>query len=110
MSPKDVDPDACRPRDFDRLDGSLLRTQPAGEQRAVARCWRPADQPVGTNGGKIASTETMSRQALAWDADTPATVGAGSAPSGMSQRVGNRRLGGRWSVCTTGALQCGREG
>ena len=40
---------------------------------------RPAIDDVGTSGGRIASTRTILRQALAWTADTPAMVG-GSSP------------------------------
>ena len=37
--------------------------------------------PVGTRGGRIAATGTIRRQALAWNSDTPATVG------GLSESV-----------------------
>ena len=60
---------------------------------------------VGGYGGRIASTGTTRRQALAWKSDTAATAG------GLLRRATWRSAddtawsGGRWSVCTTGACR-----
>ena len=74
----DVDSDSCRLGDVDGFGRSLLRAQPAGEDGAIPSVGDQLMSAVGTQGGRIASTATTRRQALAWNADTPATVGGAS--------------------------------
>ncbi len=91
-----VDPDVCRTRNFDRLDRSLLGTQPAGKDRAFpGRCATSESIRVGTNGARITSTETSRRQALAWHADTTATVGAGPERAASRRASATVASGGR---------------
>ena len=91
---EDVDLDAGDPRDRDRVGGSLLRTEPAGEHRARSRAQaRSGSARVGMYGGRIASTGTIRRHAFAWLADTHATVGRRSRRTASRMRVGDRRVG-----------------
>jgi len=58
---------------------------------------------VGGYGGRIASTGTIRRQAIAWDCDTAATAGDLPRRAAWRSAAATARSGGRWSVCTTGA-------
>ena len=59
--------------------------------------------PVGGYGGRIASTGTTRRQALAWKSDTAATAGRLPCRAAWRSAADTAWSGGRWSVCTTGA-------
>jgi hypothetical protein len=80
----------------------------SGLSRPAYSAPRPAvpDQamtPVGGYGGRIASTGTTRRQALAWKSDTAATAGGLLHRAAWRSAADTAWSGGRWSVCTTGA-------
>ena len=58
---------------------------------------------VGTYGGKIASTGTIRRQALAWKADTVAIAGRLRDRTASVSAAATASSGGKCNVCTTGA-------
>ena len=106
----DIDTDPCRPGDVDGLGRSLLRAQPAGEDGALPRRRRPVDELAsGTQGGRIASTGTTRRQALAWNSDTPATVGGASRSRRVTKRGGDRLVRGQVERVHHRRAQCGGE-
>src|SRR5262249_60119724 len=59
---------------------------------------------VGMYGGRIASTETIRRHAFAWVTETHATTGGGLRRPARRIAPATAASGGRWMVCTTGAL------
>ncbi len=64
---------------------------------------------VGTQGGRIASTGTTRRQALAWNPDTPATVGGASPLRRVTKRGGDRLVRGQVERVHDRRVQCGGE-
>ena len=90
----DIDPDPCRAGDLDRLARSLLRAQPAGEDRALPRRRRPADERASgrTAGGSRRPGRPGARRSPGTRTRRQPSAVA-SEPRRVSERVGDRRVG-----------------
>ena len=98
-----VDRDACRLRDLDGFGGSLLRTQPAGEDGAIARPHRTRRWHGSAH--RAAGSRLPGRPGSRRAPGTPippATAGGAACRAASRRAAAMAVSGGRWSVCTTG--------